>query len=129
MNELILPWKTEPKTEAQRLAFNLINAINYSVQRIIDDQELYKDILTNRGSSMDEIIKEMGDEGQYWLQWYNLTNEYIDNITKVVGKTMTDVVGNEDIKTVATSLAVDAGGKISVTPVEKLPVKEEIIPE
>ena len=98
-NNLILPWKQTPDDKNLTLAYDLINKINFSVQRIVDEQTHITEVFTNYGKTPDEIMTDMGEDAALWLNVYNATLTYIENISSLASKSVEDIVPESVIST------------------------------
>jgi hypothetical protein len=110
---LLIPWKPTPEDPSKTLAYNLINEINFSLQRIVKEQEHINDILHNSPQSFDDIITNMGEDGPLWMNVYNETINYITNLASFASKVPEDILPSIDIMTTTATLSKDVGtGKL-----------------
>ena len=95
METILIPWKTNPKDESQRLAYELINAVNFLLQRMVEDQKQIHDIITNRGSTTSDILQEMGTNGKYWLNAYSQSVVFVNSLANTANKSLVDIAPAE----------------------------------
>jgi len=117
MNETLLyPWKPTPEDEKYRVAYNLINSINFSLQRITAEQKHINDILNNSSQSAAEIVNSMGNDGEVWMKAYNESVLFVERLVTLTNKTLTDISANE-IKATTANLEVVKEGIIRTKPI------------
>ena len=92
MNETLLyPFKPTPDDLKYRLAYDLLNRINFSLQIIVHEQEFVNEILYNSPQSSVEILETMGTDGEKWLTAYNETSIFVEKIAALNNKTLEDI--------------------------------------
>lgn len=93
MDKILIPWKQNPQTESEKVAFNLINSINFSIQRISDEYTSINDQLNNNGKiSSTTIVESMGDSGVVFTAFKSATEEYINKLAVILNTTYGNIV-------------------------------------
>lgn len=92
MNETLLwDWIPTATDEKDRIAFDLINRINFLLQNVVREQEFVNEILNTSGQSASEILGAMGTDGEKWLNAYNEVSLFVERIAIINNKTLEDI--------------------------------------
>ena len=123
---MLIPWKPTPTDDNKTVAYNLINAINFSLQRLVAEQEQINNILYHSVQSTEDILANMGTDGSYWMNCYNESVTYVTRLAALVNKPITEIAPVE-ITTVTTPLTASLDGTIKRKIVEVI-IEEPLEP-
>lgn len=84
MNNLI-PWKNNAESDVEKIAFNLVNIINFSIQRLNSEQlEIYEQ-LNHSAFTSEEIMSAMGDSRPIFTAYKLATQAYLTQLETLFG--------------------------------------------